>query len=819
MHQHMPVNAFASIARPSRALRRMYRTEDIMAGQNAHTRADANKPVCPIQQAAHGTDHVMPFSAGASVGAFTEEGMALPLASIRFLAHFIAQCLRSRPTRASGSDSLMRDIWLRFIPASLFGGVAAIAGGLLLPDENAVTAITLFIGVVLAAWVLSFLHPLHQVWSAFLWISGPLFSYLLVEILIGNIRFGPFLLYLSDMQSFLNLCWYYLLAALLYAISGRLRLSAGMGAIAGFVWGNLNAYLLRFRGRILFPADIHALQTAAMVTADYDWKPSLQQVLSCIWLPLFLLALMRIAPPERKAAGHAMTHATARKRLLSRAALAGASLLGIYIFFGTPVVARMGVQPSQWFTQQNGVLLNFMINLKNSSVTRPSNYATALASMKAAAERAQSGMSQNTASQSGTPKSAPPQSGAPQSASSQSAVPKGTAAHAGALQAALPMTGARPNLIVIMNEAFSDLSVLGNIHTNADPLPYLHGLTEDTIKGNAYSSVIGGNTANSEYEFLTGNTMAFLPPGMVSYQIYTSPGDYSLTGQLARYGYKTIAMHPYDRAGWNRVQVYQNFGFSETHFIDEFKNKQYVRNYVSDRSNYQELIRRFDAFRAQDGDTPLFFLNVTMQNHGGYKQTWDRLAHRVHVAETGYTEACDVEGDNAEVNQYLSLTRESDNAYKMLIEHFRKVEEPTIILLFGDHQPKLSDDFYRKVLGKAPQACSTAETERMYTVPFALWANYDIPEAQDVPISLNYLSSLLLETASLPLTPYQTFLSEMRDVVPVINSMGMCAANGGFVADENALPQNAKDYVARYRAYQYNGIFDKRNRIDDFFAH
>lgn len=406
----------------------------------------------------------------------------------------------------------------------------------------------------------------------------------------------------------------------------------------------------------------------------------------------------------------------------------------------------------------------------------------------------------------------------PSDSPADNGLPEDPQSLAGILPAASAADTRRPNLIVVMNEAFCDLNALGNIHTNEDPLPYLHGLSEDTIKGNAYSSVIGGNTANSEYEFLTGNTMAFLPAGMVSYQVYTAPGDYSLTGQLNRYGYKTIAMHPYERGGWNRVQVYGNYGFSEMHFIDEFKNKQYVRNYVSDRSNYHELIRRFDDFRAQDAETPLFFLNVTMQNHGGYRQTWDRLAHTVHVAETGYTQARDMEGGNAEVNQYLSLTRESDNAYKMLIEHFKKVEEPTIILLFGDHQPKLSDDFYRNVLGKDPKTCTAEETQRMYAVPFALWANYDIPEAQDVRISLNYLSSLLLETAGLPLTPYQAFLSEIREVVPVINSMGMCGQDGTFVTDEAALPEEARALVSRYRASQYNGIFDRKNRAEAFFT-
>lgn len=41
------------------------------------------------------------------------------------------------------------------------------------------------------------------------------------------------------------------------------------------------------------------------------------------------------------------------------------------------------------------------------------------------------------------------------------------------------------NLIVIMNESFSDLTETFGLETNEDPMPFLHGLTENTVKGTA----------------------------------------------------------------------------------------------------------------------------------------------------------------------------------------------------------------------------------------------------------------------------------------------------------------------------------------------
>lgn len=97
-------------------------------------------------------------------------------------------------------------------------------------------------------------------------------------------------------------------------------------------------------------------------------------------------------------------------------------------------------------------------------------------------------------------------------------------------------------------------------------------------------------------------------------------------------------------------------------------------------------------------------------------------------------------------------------AFEYLLGYFSQVEEPTLILLFGDHQPQVATNFYTDVLGTAPD---TALAQKKQMVPFVLWANYDIPEAQGVELSLNYLSALLMDTANLPMTGYQKYLARL----------------------------------------------------------
>lgn len=68
-----------------------------------------------------------------------------------------------------------------------------------------------------------------------------------------------------------------------------------------------------------------------------------------------------------------------------------------------------------------------------------------------------------------------------------------------------------PHIIMIMNESFADLRVWGDLQLSADCLPFYNSLTENTVRGYVNASVLGGGTANSEFEVLTGSSMGLLP--------------------------------------------------------------------------------------------------------------------------------------------------------------------------------------------------------------------------------------------------------------------------------------------------------------------
>ena len=579
---------------------------------------------------------------------------------------------------------------------------------------------------------------------------GPWLSYIMVEVLNNN---NPFTAHSTE-QDLLNLIWYYLIFWLFRMILGRKVLAGGVSAVVCFLFGLANHYVLSFRGRIIFPCDLLTLDTAAVVAKSYDYTPDKQ-----IWIALAVLGgyllLLLLA--------HIVYHPKGRQRLgrkLLWGSIAG-MVIYLFAFFFTPLLPTIGIYTQQWRTQQNGFLLNFTTAIRYSFVSEPDGYDADKVAQTARSYRSQS------------------------------------VTDAGDLP---------ENLIFIMNESFSDLTAaFPNLELSEDPLAFYHSLTENAVKGTMISPVTGGGTANVEFEYLTGDSLAFLPSSTVAYQLYLYDGCPSLVSQAKDLGYHTIAFHPYLSSGWNRTSVYPWLGFDEVHFQEDVRDPQYIRNYVSDLSDYEQLFRW-----TEENDGPTMIFNVTMQNHSGYSQGWNNLSGDVNV--TGGAKSSSI------TTQYFSLMKESDQAIQALVEHYSQVEEKTMIVFFGDHQPPLGNTFFETLYGKKLDERDPEEVQQAYETPFFIWANYDIPERDDLRISSNYLGVLAAEVAGLPLTGYQQLLSRLMDVLPVASTAGYVTADGQVTQEVEELPGYVQSLYREYELAAYNHLFDEKHHPEDFFS-
>ena len=550
-------------------------------------------------------------------------------------------------------------------------------------------------------------------------------------------------------MGFLKFLWGILIVAtailFIYCLSGKIMPAVFLGAGFFMVISTVNVYVYRFRGRLFEPVDIFSAGTAMNVAENYNLFPIPPKVLLC-WgiFATLLIAFYFIQQKDKQSLS-----------LKSRFALLAACVISFSAIF----VCASNLKTYHWQKQGvnfNGYILDFVAKFKEISVTEPDNYSNELITSLADQYSTNDDVCKSSVTNS-------------------------------------------PHIFVVMDEAFSDLSVVGELSTNAEVMPFISSLKENTISGYTLASVYGGNTANSEYEFLTGNSLAFLSPNVVPYQQYVRSSTYSMVSYLkSTYDYKCLAMHPFHANGWNRPSAYGHLGFDECFFLEDFPQKDLVREYVSDREMFNYLIETYEAHKHD----PLFIWGVTMQNHGGYAYTGENFTQSIFLKEHP--------GKFPEVEQYLSLIHETDKAVEQLITYFENVEEDVIIVFYGDHQPGIDESFYETISGTT--ASTLDEQQKRYLVPFFIWANYDIDEQYIERTSLNYLSSYVYDVAGIDLPPYNRFLRDMEDVIPAVNANGFYSPEKGCYLPFEEATGEAQQWLDTYEALQYNNIFDKANQ-------
>lgn len=586
------------------------------------------------------------------------------------------------------------------------------------------------------------------------------------------------------------LCFY----LVFYLLTNRMHMVGLIVNIALYVWSLLNYFIELFRGTPFIPMDIFSFGTGLNVADGYTYELSWNLIMGSIMMFMVYLLNKHIynVKPEKL-----------KFKVFSKFLPAGVVLIFVMAFFFTDFPANSGYKPDFWNQSRGyhrtGSFFNFCLNTKYLHVSKPADY-----NASDTADSLHEFLTENGSSADGD---------------------TSIRLLSGANDYTPSKDDTKPNLICIMNESLTDLGEMGDLQTNEDYMPFIHSLTENTIKGNLYMPVFGAGTSNSEFEFLTGNSISSLPVGCNVYQSYIKSAQSSLVSTLESLGYSSQAYHPYYKDGWNRPAVYEHLGFDSYTAIEDFVDNDILETYKqnNDAEEYADLLeakypgenmllRRFisddydyqmveDMYENRDASKPFFLFNVTMQNHGGYAASYTNFLQKIYVTN--------MQGTYPQANRYLSLVKESDTAFQHLVEYFSQVEEPTIICMFGDHLPSIEDEFYEELLGKDLNSLTEEEEQSRYVTPFIIWANYDIPEATVEKMSANYLSTLLLQTAGLKLTDYNKFLATLYQKLPVINTVGYIDRDNNYFA--HGEESEYSSLLNLYSRIEYNNLLDTEN--------
>lgn len=356
----------------------------------------------------------------------------------------------------------------------------------------------------------------------------------------------------------------------------------------------------------------------------------------------------------------------------------------------------------------------------------------------------------------------------------------------------------KPNIVVVMNETFTDLSIYDSIKdAGYDGPQYLKSLYPDSIlHGTLQVSAMGGGTCNSEFETLTGNSMAFIGSGVYPYETYNMNID-NLVSQLKGQGYDTHAIHPAAGSNWNRDGVYSAFGFDT--FDDEatFVGATRFRNRIDDASTYSKTLEYLNG-----SDTPQFIFDVTLMGHSGYETGLVPEDKQVNCTVDGLDEK-----NQNKLNEYLATSNEEDAQLKTLIDGIKKSKKPTIVLFFGDHQPALSEAI-------GGESDDIVQTEMQWQTCYTMWANYDVAgsvKGTELDTSTSYLSALLCHEAGIPMTDRQKAAYLLMEDVPKINVVGAYLAKNskheGEWENVDAAVVNSES-METLSYLQYRNLFD-----------
>ena len=378
----------------------------------------------------------------------------------------------------------------------------------------------------------------------------------------------------------------------------------------------------------------------------------------------------------------------------------------------------------------------------------------------------------------------------------------------------------KPNIIMVMSEAFSDISNSDFLSFDGfdNPLEFYNDfiMRDDVVSGHIVVPNFGGGTSDTEFDVLTGCSTRNIESTQVSYNFVRTPIE-SMPRMLEKIGYDTLAIHP--GYGWfyNRTNVYNNMGFDDFVYLEEdFDLKtQSKGGYISDEVTAQSIIENFEK-HSEESDDPLFEFCVTIQNHGPYEEKYDNQ-------ETNFTtDVYLTDEEKAIYSGYFEGIDDADAQIETLVDYFEDSDEPVVLVFFGDHLPGFSNgmSYFSEFRPDIDLNGNQWQLLKAYETPYFIWANdaalettnfAENVENMDMPanntMSSFYLGSMLLELLDLDgISSFFEYVNDMRTSIPIVFDDLYMLSDGTLAT---VLSDDQNQLLDYYNKWVYYKIFDE----------
>ena len=548
-------------------------------------------------------------------------------------------------------------------------------------------------------------------------------------------------------------------------------------AVLGCVPCAVNFYTLQLRGEPFLPWDLAQVSEAAGVASAAGIKIQTSMIVTAV----VELALM--------AGSFFLYRGRHKQRWLPRvagsAATAAALCLLIFGVYLQPAVCQaIGIVPDAWmqdrYYRYYGVVTGFMTNLSNLEIDKPDNYS----------EEAVDAILDNVDES--------------QKFSTSPLYPTSYAA-----TTAKDEQVKKPTIIYVMNESYWDVSELEQygIKFDTDVSANLHALQQTSAYGRAYSPSFGGGTCDVEFEALTGYSASFLPSGSKPYQQHVTKPMFALPSYLKTQGYQTAAVHCFWAKYWSRDTAYPNLGLDDfisledMHGVTKVRKHYWTNGLVTDDSMADQIIGQYEKMKASS-DEPVFLHAVTMQNHTNYNKDNYPDDQRVKVLEHPAGMKASTVGA---LEDFATGIRDADAMMGKLTAYFSQVDEPVILVFWGDHYNPIDSNY--DVYTTTGYASDSSADPRLHQTTLLMWSNYSDAQVDLGTIAAYDISPVMMNLYGLQQPLYFQFLNRQLRVASRACTRGVTMNLDGTTTLEPTEFQ--KRWTQEHWMLQYDLMFGK----------
>lgn len=248
----------------------------------------------------------------------------------------------------------------------------------------------------------------------------------------------------------------------------------------------------------------------------------------------------------------------------------------------------------------------------------------------------------------------------------------------------------RPNIIMLQLESFFDPLVYQGASLEQDPIAFFRSLSRNYPSGYLNVPSVGAGTANTEFECITGMNLDFFGPGEYPYKtvLQKTPCE-SMAFDMKDLGYTAQAIHNNEGTFYDRNKVFAQLGF------DTFTPIEYMYDVERNPTGWCKDEILVDVITKALNTTPNqdFVYAISVQGHGAYP----------------------------DFEYYCQQIHEMDHAVKELVSELAKRNEPTMLVMYGDHLPGFSWE------------AEDMKNGSLFQTPYVVWNNLGLkPVKQNV---------------------------------------------------------------------------------------